>query len=316
MATRSKITTQIQNLTGKNESDFQTTIHGHIDAAIREWSRLRPWPSLRREISLYANGTRYLTMPSFVERPVSVFDVTNVAPVAAGSHWDEQYPGGLAQGTVSRAIEWQDAGYVATTVDPTGHITIQSSHASDTATVYFEGFIHDSGASGTPMERILVQDSLSLNGQTPVSSTYDFEEILSIGKSSDTSGYVTVKDAVAGSVISRLGLYEDRATLRRIQFMRRPAAGTHFEVTVITRPPTLESDDNALHPSIDADFVKWYASALVLYQIGERQAGAFYEAKAEKKLEDAHQRELNFGDNQIQMLPLYDMYGEEEGMTE
>lgn len=315
MATRSKLTTQIQNLSGKNESSFQTTIHGYIDAAIREWARLRPWPSLQRDITLYANGTRYLTMPPYVELPLSIFDVTNVSPIMTGAHWDEQYPGSYAQNTVSRAIEWQDAGYVATTYDPMGYLTIQSSHASDTATIYFEGLIPDFSASGTPMANFVVQDSLSLDGSTPVTCTYNFTEVLSIGKGEDTNGYITVNDSTR-SAVARLGRYEHRSSLRRVQFMRIPTAGTEFRVRVLLKPPTLEADAHALHPSIDEDFVKWYATSLVLYQIGERQAATLYESKAQKKLEDSYLREFNFGDNRIQLIPQYDMHGEEEGMTE
>jgi hypothetical protein len=313
---RAEIVQLVQDLTGWNDATFAPIIRRALNESIRTWARRRPWASLTREIDLVANGTRYLTLPDFIERPVYFFDKTNKAPILPGARWDQDFPGSFGEGTVGRPFDWKDAGYVATIGNPAGYVTAQSADVSDTGYVYLTGLVQDTTASGTALEWIKTQESITLNGQTPVTASNLFTEVYSFSTDSE-DGDVTLLDEGNSSLpISRIPQYETAARFPRVQFLRIPQAGLVLEVAYLQTPPDLENDAQSPHPSIDEDFLKWHTAGIVLNNIGERQAGFAYIAKGEEVLAKADFREKNFGDRPIQMTPLTDYHGEEEAMLE
>lgn len=310
--TRSEITTQAGRLTGRVDTSFNTTLHGFINQSIREWARKRPWLSLKGRQRLFANGTRHLVLPSYMERPVSIFNVSNSLPVEAGGNWDFEFPGRLADQTVGTPIEWQDMGSVATTRAPTGFVSLASDSDSDTSIdVRLTGFSHVSDSSGTPLEFQIVHETISLTGSSPVTATNLFVSIETISKTDDTTGNVTVTDAAAGRAISRLGPFDPQARFRRLEFIMLPAAGTELEVTFIRQPEELEADTQSAHPSIDEDFLIWNTAGLGLVALGERQAGITFIQKAQQVLDDSDFREKSFGDQFLRTQPLLDGFDEE-----
>jgi hypothetical protein len=314
MNTRSEIVTQAGRLIGRPDTNFQGTLQDFLNQSIRDWARKRPWASLKRRLTVYATGSRFLILPSFVERPVQVFDVSNIHPVESGGNWDFEFPSALATQTNGIPIEWQDMGTVATISDPSDYISVESDNSGDTEEIRISGFSHVSEASGTALEYEVVHESIALSGTSAVTSTHNYVEVLTIGKANDTTGKVSVRSG--GSLLARLNRYETQARYRRIEFIRVPNSGTQFEITALFKPNELEHDSQTPHPSIEGDFLLWSTAGFGLMSIGERQAGLFYLQKAQAILEQTDFRDKNFGDQFHRMIPIVDAYQAEEDAVE
>jgi hypothetical protein len=314
---RSDIISDVQRLVGRSDTNFNATLNSFLNHSVREWARKRPWLGLRRRISAFANGTPYIILPSYVERPEYIFDVTNARAILPGGNWDWEFASALAANQAGAALEWKDLGTVASVTDPAGYITIESDAAADTAiNLHITGYSQDTTMSGTPLELKVISETLALNGQTPVTSTLEFNEIVSVGKESATSGSVSVRDAASSTMLSRVGPDESESVHRRIQLMRVPSSGTQLQVLAVTKPFEMSNTNQAPHPSIDSDFLVWNTAGLALTTLGERQAGILYLQKARAILDDESFVDENFGDQFIQMIPTYNSFEAEDNLSD
>lgn len=314
--TRADIITQVGRLTGRTDDSYEATIAGFLNQSIREYARERPWIGLRQLWKTFATGRPYIILPQWVQRPLSVFDVSNVNPVEAGALWDFEQASAYASRVSGLAIEWRDMGTVPTVTEPSGNVTVASGDSSDTEAIRITGFAHISEASGTALESKVVHESLTLTGTSPVSSTYSYTQLLSISKTNDTSGDVSVRDAASGTLLTTLGAYDDETRHLRIELLRVPTAGTEFRIAVMRRPLELEDDAQAPEPGISEDYLIWHTAGLSLISLGERQAGVTYVQKAQAIVEKEHFRDRNFGDTPLQMIPITATREAEERMVD
>lgn len=317
MATRSNILAEAGRRAGRTDTTFLTTLRGFLNEAVREWARKRPWIGLKRRLRMPTNGTRFLVLPSFVERPMELFDVTNASPIMPGANWDYEYPGAHADLQSGQALEWQDMGTVAAVTDPSGRVVVLSSSSADTSIeVTLIGRTRDTAASGTALEYLWTHEDLTLLGTSPVTSTNLFDELTTFSKSTNTAGTVTCRAASGALPLSRLGRFDNEARYRRLELMRIPAAGSVIELTVQVRPDSLDNDNQSPHPSIDEDFLTWYTAGLGLVSLGERQAGLTFLQKATAILDQVDFRDKAWGDMPNRIIPVWDSTRSEEDQFE
>jgi hypothetical protein len=315
--TRGELVTQIGRLTGRTDTNRQTSIQDFLNQSIREFALLRPWAGLKQNMNAFADGTAFITLPGWVERPMYVFDVSNINPVEPGAIWDYQFETALADKTTGLAIEWRDAGTLPTTKVPTGVLTIESTDAGDTEDIRIAGFSHVSEASGTPLENQIVHETMTLTGTSPVSSSNSYTRVMSISKNADTTGNIYVRDAAASAVlIASLGAFEDQTRYKRLEFLRIPSAGTKFEIRVLRKPIELENDAQSAEPAIPEDYLLWNTAGLELVALGERQAGLTFLQKARALADQEDFKDKNFGDQALQMIPITDYRNSERRMVD
>jgi hypothetical protein len=245
-----------------------------------------------------------MALPSNVLRLGWILDKTNAREVeAASGQWDREEEYAYANDTTGYADEWENAGLRPVMTDVSGPLAVYSSHASDVASIYVTGQVLDTGGVA-PLDYYELGETLILNGATPVTGTNDFFRVDSIAKSADTTGVVRL--ACQGTVVSRIGPFEESPAYPWVRFMDIPAAGTIFKCGVITTPPRLVNAYQSPPPSVDPDFLVWYASSDIFWQLkeGDRSVGALRKAKDIVKDEKAV--ELMFGDISMQIVPEVD----------
>lgn len=109
-------------------------------------------------------------------------------------------------------------------------------------------------------------------GATSYTTTTNFISVESIVKSSDCTGLIKV--TCDGAVVSLLGPLDQAAEYRKIRFMNIPAAGVTFKYGAFAKPHKLKDNNQSPHPSVDPDFLAWYATFLIQTQLKEPEAAA------------------------------------------
>ena len=301
MKTFGDIIIEVQRLTGRNDSGFVDRIKAAVNRAVEEWARTSPWPGLQRVGNIVHAGGREMVLPSDVDRLVWLLDVTHQTPVSVGDdRWDTSWPGYYATDLVSRAYEWEDAGYTPIFTGVTGLLKVWSSGASDAATIYITGFNQDTAVSG-PMGLHQVVEAIALVGSTPYTTTNCYQRIDSIGKSADCNGIIKV--SCGGDVVSMMGPLEAEARYRKIRFMAIPGAGTEFKYFGYTRPPRLVNTAQCPPPSVDPDYLTWFAAADIHFMLREGDRCKYCTERAEKLAARVITKERMFGDTSSRVIP-------------
>ena len=301
------LTEACENRTGFNDPDYRPTWRSFINEAIREFSRKYPWPGLEDLITVSADGTsHYLVLPHFVGDIVAILNETQNNAVDRGGDWDREIPAIYAQRTGGRVVQYDDVGKVPALADPTGYVYFKGDESGDGSwgQVYVTGYINNSGASGTSLQRTLKTASVNMNGLSPVTLPNQFASFVSISKVTDTNGDFYFYDAGnSDKHISWLGRFEDEANFKRIQMMFKPAAETLLRIRYRHKIPPLKANEQSPHPSVDADFVTREA---VNYHW--RSQHQFTKAQIERgdavaTVQDVINKELNFNEPFSQIIP-------------
>ena len=218
--------------------------------------------------------------------------------------FERRYPQTTAAGTTGRPLEWDIVGSAAAVRDPTGYLTIQSTHASETFNAYVTGLAATTGASGTGLETVVKQENIALQGNTPVTLTTLFTKITSIAKETLSNGDYWILDAGASNApVSFIPAGEIEARFRRLEFSFIPDADRSFRVKFRRKIPTLTADNQSPDPSVNSDYV--IQKALALYQRYQDQhaKSQLHDFQAQTILEAESDREANFSQPFSQVIP-------------
>lgn len=278
MKTLGEIITAVQRNTRRNDVDMTARIKSAVNEAVREWARLLPWPDLRTVESIAHSGGRNLVLPGHIENISWIFDITNKAAIDASSdQWDRDNTYDYAAGTVGYAKEWEDAGIVPAWTSVSGPLVAQNSGASDTTALYVTGMAQSTAFSG-PLGQYHAVEELSMVGSTSYTTTQNFISVESLVKSSDCTGLITI--TCGGAAVALLGPLDQAAEYRQIRLMNIPAIGTLFTYGAFMKPKKLKDNNQSPHPSIDPDFLAWYATYLIQMQLKEPETAAQSRAQA------------------------------------
>lgn len=296
---------EVEGRTGYNDSTFQERWRRYINAAIRDFARKFPWPGLTREWSttLYANQ-RYLVLPQTIDHITDILNTTDKLPIFPRGNWSKQAPVIYSELTTGRPLEYEKAGQVAVTQDPSGFIWFKSSHASDLNPVYVTGYAAASGGSNPAFTLLEQTVKLNAQGVSPVTLTTQFTGIVSIAKATSTNGDFFFFDAGnSNTYISFIPAAEQDATFRRIEFLFVPSANKSVRIKYIPRIPLLTDDTQSPHPSVKPDYVIEKAIAIFQRYQGQYQKGQYHDAQGADILGSEANKEENFTEPFSQIQP-------------
>lgn len=292
--------------TGFNDTTYRTTWQKFLNDGIREYARRYPWPGLEDLMTVSTDGTEFLILPHFVDTVVAVLNKSQNVPVDRTGDWDRESPAVYAQRTLGTVYNYDDLGQVAALRDPTSYIYYRSTHILDVVSdsVYITGYVNNSGASGTAIQRSVRSELLSITGVSPVTAGELYTSILSISKLSDLVGDLYFYDS--GDSNRHLSLIpgkQPKASFKRIQLRYKPAAKTDLLVRFRHSIPPLSNDAQGPHPSVDTDFVVRYA--IGMHWRGQHQytKAQIEGAEATGMLQDIANKQLNFDEPWQQVVP-------------
>ena len=278
-----------------------------MNEGIREYARRQPWAGLEDIITLTTNGTKYLTLPHFVDTVVWLLNKTDIRPVRKTGDWDREATSIYSQGTTGAVINYDDIGDVSTLRDPTGYVWFQSSHASDLQTIFVTGYVNNSGASGSGLERSLKTESFVATGTAAATLANRYVNILSVSKATDANGDFFFYDAGASNAhISFLGRYDDDARFKRLQLLYVPDSQKIFELKFRYKVPKLVNDSQSPHPNVKADFLIEYAIARHLEEQKVYTQAQARDVRARNILEAEANKDQNFNEPFSQIIPFKD----------
>lgn len=292
--------TEVQRKTGRNDSGFRGRIEDSINAAIRTWARLLPWPALEEVGDITHVGGRYLYLPGRVNKLIWLLDTTNKEEVTpSDQQWPHNYPHVYSDDTTGRVHEFEDVGLWPTMTAVSGPLAIYSSNTSDVVGVYIQGDIVPSGSAyslGALYNKYRGIETVSTNGQTPVTTSNIFIDIQSIGKTADSDGALIIQ--CGGRTIGIIGPLEDESTYRKFALMKIPPAGTTFKYKGYVDPPKLiESNQIVPHP-VSFDFLVWKATSDIFWDMRETERAMIAKKEAGQIAEQHIKQEEMFGANE------------------
>jgi len=295
--TFSQAITAVQNKTGRNDSGFDSRIREAINAAVRTWARLLPWPALEEVGDITHVGGRYIYLPGRVNKLIWLMDTTNKEELRpSDQQWPLNYTNEYSEDTSGRATQFEESGLFPTLTSVSGPIAIYSTDASDVAGVYIQGDLVPSGSSYS-LEAIYNKyrgiENISTNGQTPVTTSNIFVAVQSIGKTADTDGALIIQ--CGGKTIGIIGPLEDESTYRRFALMKVATAGTQFRYKGYIDPPKLIESNQIIPPEVSYDFVVWKATSDVFWDMRETERAMIAKKEAGQIAEQHIKQEKLFG---------------------
>ena len=296
--------------TGFSDSAYRPRWLAFINQAVREFARRQPWQGLEDTFTAKTDGTQYLVMPHYVDTVVSLLNITDSLPVERGGDWETRSPAIYAQGTAGRPFEYDNAGDVPVTTDPTGYLWFRSTSVSDTQTVFVTGLVANSGASGA-VERTIKNVSVAATGTSPVTLSSLFAKILSISKSTDTNGDFYFFDAGASNAhISFMAAGETEAAFRRLKLLFKPDAQRSLQIRFRYRIPKLNDNSQSPPPAVKSDYIVEQA---IVYHWAEQEQFSKSQAaaqSAQRVLESESNKDNNFAEPFNRITPALPGYSD------
>lgn len=294
---------EAQRLAGRVDTNFNSRTKRWLNEAQEEWSMEVPWPTLIREESFYTDGSRTLVLPPRVRIPLAFGDVSGSRPLDMLKHWDREFPGSFFGNTNGAARFVRPMGIVAVSKEPaaTGYLTVKTT-ASDSISISIEGLTVDTTASGTPNYMVPVREVLTIGADSVYTSVNRYTKIRCLGKDDYSLGDFTFRDS-SSNVLAILNKDRFSTEYRRIDLLHIPPAGTEIKVQYLTGPEPLVDTQQVPHPSIDPEYLIWYAAGMLHEAQSEVQQAQIKLARAKEMLNRRIHRETGFGDQDWRALP-------------
>lgn len=304
--------TEAQRLAGRVDTNYNNRTRRWLNEAQEEWALEVPWPTLVREETFLATGSRSLILPPRVKIPLAFGDKTNYRPIDMLKHWDREFPGSFFGNTTGAARFVRPMGIVATVRDPAtpGYLTVKTT-ASDAVSVVLAGLSLDTTASGTPNQYVEARETIVIGADTVYTSTNMYYTIDSFGKDDFSLGDFTLRDS-SSNVLAVLNKDEYGSQYRRVDLLHIPPAGTEIMVQYLTGPTRLVDNAQVPHPSIDTEHMIWYAAGMIHESMSEVQQSQIKLARAKEILNRRIHRETGFGDQDWRALPEPGYWGNED----
>lgn len=295
--------TEAQRLAGRVDSNFLSRTRRWLNEAQEEWALEVPWPTLIREENFLATGQRQLILPPRVKIPLAFGDATNYRPLDMLKHWDREFPGSFYGKTTGAARFVRPMGIVATVRDPAtpGYLTVRTDQ-SDAINLSITGLTLDTTASGTPNYYVQSREVMIIGADTVYTSANQYAIVDSFGKDDVGPGDFTLRDS-ASNVLAVLNRDAYGSEYRRIDLLHIPPAGTQITVQYLTGPAPLVDMAQVPHPSIDSEYLIWYAAGMLHEGQSEVQQSQIKLARAKEILNRRIHRETGFGDQDWRALP-------------
>lgn len=294
-----------KHISGFTDSAYRGRWVNFLNAAIREFGRAQPWDGLEDTLDIPTNGSRYLILPHFVDTVVGLFNVTHANAIDRDSNFDREAPSAEALDTTGRVANYERLGDVAClSTSLTGHLWFNSSHASDTHTVWVTGYAVNTAASGTALERLFKTDTAYLSGTSPVTLSTLFASVLSISRATEANGDLYFYDAGSSdALVSYIPRDETVARFQRLRLLFTPSPEQIIRLRFRHRIPNLINDAASPHPSVKDDFVIKYALSLHYEEQEQFQKAQLAEAKASRIVEKEAHKDKNFNEPSERIIP-------------
>jgi len=294
---------QAQQVAGRVDSAFQERTLRFLNEAVEKWALARPWNGLRKTVDVVCDGTRYLVFPDFVRSVRLLTDLTNKKYLDYIENWDRQATHEYLSASTGAVAWWREEGIVPVYSQPAtpSYVTVAGASASDVFTVHLAGTGLDTAASGTAGEVFFQEELITVNGTTTATSTRIYKDILSVGKDRLTEGDLSI--AVAGTQVGRVAANRWYTPYRRVELLRIPSAGTTLRAGVLCAPPQLHETGQVPHPSINPQYLIWYAAGVIHKAQNETDQAAVCFRQAAELLAQRDYQEQAFSDRDWTSAP-------------
>jgi hypothetical protein len=307
------LVTEAQRKAGRVDSNFDNRTKRWINEAQERFVISDPHTALRHEETFVADGTIDLFLPSYVKKVLWIADATNKKPVQHHDEWDREAPGSFLDETSGAPSWWRELGYSPVNAQPAAASLVHfDPKSAENVVINITGLAQDTGASGTALERYMVQEQVTcLSGaETPTSAL--FVKVTSIGKDVLTSDDVVAAYSAGGDPVARVFRNAYRARYRHVKFLTVPAAGTLLRVGFLLEVPEFSDDNQVTHPGIDIDYLTWYAAAMIHKAMNQGDLAEQAFARAEERLQKREFHEKSHGDQDHRMAPDFTYHNFEE----
>jgi hypothetical protein len=294
---------EAERLAGRVDTNFFSRVRRWINEGQDAWALECPWPTLLREETFVANGTRSLILPSRVKVLLWAADQDNSRPIDNLKHWDREFPASLFQNTSGAPRFSRQMGVQAVFRQPstTSRLTFNTT-VSDVFSVYVAGLALDTTASGTAENLYYAREVVNIAGTGTYTSTTLWNRIDTLSKDDYTPADLTVRDS-ASNLVARVSRDVYRSEYRQLDLLHIPSAGANIAVQYLTGPEPLVDNEQVPHTAVDPEFLIWYAAGLLHAGQGEEQQSAVKLARAKEILNRRILREKQFGDQDWRALP-------------
>lgn len=306
-----ELVTRAQRLAGRVDTNFDSRTIQFLQEAVDEWAYKAPWPTLRRTDTFVADGTRNLILPQHVLTLRWLADETNRQPIDPREQWDRQDPSRyLGDGTGS-AYWWRETGIVPVTAQP-GTPTQLSvrTDASDVFSFYIAGYIRDTTASGTANYEVFAEERMTVAGSGATNLATLFVRVLSMGKDDLTPGDLRVYNG--STTIGRIAANRYRSEYRNVELLTIPPAGTLLRAGYLERPNPITNIYQQPHPSINPEYLAWFAAGLIHKAMGEADIAGAALGRADAILNKRITAEVSHGDRDSQGIPDRDYWNHDD----
>lgn len=235
-------------------SGMATIIKVYINDIYRDLLRRANWQSYNPDYQITTvAGTRDYVLPSNFGKEKYVYDSSNLRyiPFIDFDSISEKYPALVnTQGTVDRYTIF----YRSVRTQPTSASTLSFSSSSSADTT------QSVRIKGTDSNDIELEETITLNGMTPVPTVNTYKEIRSITKSATTTGRISGTSNAAAVVIAVLAPADLDYKVKIMRFNQTPGSVIVFNVPYHIEPYSLSNDNDV--PVIDcADILELGATA-------------------------------------------------------
>jgi hypothetical protein len=294
---------EAQRLAGRVDTGYNDRTRRWINEALDQWAISVPWPTLNRTETFIATGDRTLVLPPRVHTVRWIGDKANQATLFADKHWEREYPGELYGNTAGQAFLWRDAGSVATTRQPASASVLRvDTTASDSFNVYIAGLAEDTSASGTADHYYAIEEQLVVGSSSTYSSAHSYVQVDILGKDDFTPADVSVRDSAG--LLARINAHRYTSEYRQVEFLMIPGAGTQLPIQYIHRPAPLIENYQVPPPSVEPEYLIWYAAGLIhAAQAGQEQEAQIKRARADEILQKRIYKERTHGGQDYRAIP-------------
>ncbi len=305
------LVTRAQRLAGRVDSGFDSRTIQFLNEAVDHWARAKPWTSMRQTGEFVANGTRELAFPQHVFHVRWIADKTNKRSLDPKDNWDLHDPTKYLGDTNGPASWWREIGIAPITVQPStpAQIVVRTDQ-SDTFNVHVAGLVRDTAASGTANYEYFTEEQLNVVGSGPATTTNFFIRVMTVGKTDVTPTDLKVFNG--SDLIGRIAANKYRSEYRTVEFLTIPPAGTLLRVGYLEAPNPLTASYQQPHPSINPEYLVWYAAGLIHKAQNEADLGNVCIQRAEAILQDRSYKEEAHGDRDYGAIPDYDYWNHED----
>lgn len=297
-----ELITRAERLAARVDAGFDSRTLQFLNEGVDKWARSMPWPTLRKIVRVVADGTRNLMFPPHVFQVVWLADESNKEALEHRDQWEKQDPSSYLGDSTGAATWWREIGVSPVSSQPSSlsQLTVRTT-VSDNFSVHIAGVSIDTTQSGTANYEYFAEEQVNITGSGPQTSANSYLRIMTIGKDDITPGDLLV--TVGSTQLARVAKNRYRAEYRNVEFLAIPPAGTLIRAGILERPGPLVSNYQQPHPSIDPEFLVWFAAGLIHKAMNEGELFLACDAKANEILTSRISKEKTHGEEEVQSYP-------------